>query len=485
MLSSFKKIFFVLSLLTILLRLEGYKPSISDFHSIAEYNIYSKWLKTRSFSNRTPARIYQDRIFVSYYSDKGEKLTILEMKLQQNKIRYVTESFIFFEDREAIADFHFIETLKRFWYLLNTREVDLIKKFYSMIKYPEPEAGPRFIFEYQDLEHEAAIMKYLKETDPMRTEVTSLDLEVVNSEVRISFFIGEQSIFFITVKNEDIFENIEKLKINFSVPVSDFSDTTTEKAGVSAFRPPEDLVQLYYKEDLAGSVTGYLKQIDRSWAREMLHNKISDVKDFIVSEFPYHSVKLSEDVVQISIEPFAESYSSSLTVEYEEARDGVYFYPGTEFFFDKGFFGNAVQDKINLSGIQEADRIITYFNQLIFMHRSMGTKLINFMLIPYSIPTLLLLYDNEHSVDSQRQIYELQSYTDLILLLSNHWQKGRIVYFNIREVKKVSNRIEIHCDLIARNINDSKADIADIHFVLNNDLRIELVTMVLHTQVGY
>ena len=107
----------------------------------------------------------------------------------------------------------------------------------------------------------------------------------------------------------------------------------------------------------------------------------------------------------------------------------------------------------------------------------MGTKLLDFLLIPAPVPTTLVIRDPE------RKVMMLDSYTDLILMLSYYWS-DRNIYFNIDSVKKVNNFVEMSGSLVAHEKDKEHFDFAEVLFALDENYRIDLAMFILHTAVS-
>jgi hypothetical protein len=177
--------------------------------------------------------------------------------------------------------------------------------------------------------------------------------------------------------------------------------------------------------------------------------------------------------------PFRENITPNLELIRKELKDGVMFDTLTDFDIDENGIATLITgDRISLSELndQEIEIITPFLNQLNAMHRVMGSRLINFFLIPADVRTIFVLRDPDRSVS------EFVSYTDLILMLSHYW-KGRIVHFGIERVKKVNNYIELDCLLVGVCHDSGKSDFAEVKFALSKSFRIDLAMMTLHTNV--
>ena len=211
------------------------------------------------------------------------------------------------------------------------------------------------------------------------------------------------------------------------------------------------------------------------WSREILHNKIKDVDAFIRGEFRYHNIDKKRDFYELTTEEFR-NISSNLQIRVSRATDGVYFDNTDGYSITQGnIVSLPTDDHIMFEDLsaEETETVAPFLNQLLAMHRVGGTRLINFLLLPADVRTILVLRDPE------RTVYEFGSYTDLLLMMSHYWE-NRVVYFNINKVKKINDYIDLEGILIAKSPNDEEFDYAEIKFSLDRDYRISVAMMILY-----
>ncbi|MBW6515362.1 MAG: hypothetical protein K0B81_01940 [Candidatus Cloacimonetes bacterium] len=218
---------------------------------------------------------------------------------------------------------------------------------------------------------------------------------------------------------------------------------------------------------------------DNIWGREMLYNKISNPEYFLSQEFPNHQLSRNQNSYELKTIPFNGNISADIQLIKRNIKDGITFEVIADYTIDSNKSVKlSTGDTIKTTDLneQEIEIISPYLSQLITMHRAMGTKLLNFLLIPADVPTILVLRDPE------RTISEFTSYTDLILMLSHYWEE-RTVYFRIEQVKKVNNYIELHGFLAASKSNRDDFDFAELRFALDKSFRIDLAMMSLYTNI--
>jgi hypothetical protein len=116
-------------------------------------------------------------------------------------------------------------------------------------------------------------------------------------------------------------------------------------------------------------------------------------------------------------------------------------------------------------------QVAGYFPQLLYLHRSLGTKLFNFLLIPDEVPTTLLIHNGK------RQRLDFASYNDLLLRLHSYWKK-REIYFSLQDIRQINGFIEFKGVLAA--VGTDKYEWAEIRFHLNKEYKIDMVMMSLY-----
>ncbi|MCF7814825.1 MAG: hypothetical protein K9M95_04250 [Candidatus Cloacimonetes bacterium] len=210
-------------------------------------------------------------------------------------------------------------------------------------------------------------------------------------------------------------------------------------------------------------------------SRELLHNKISDPILFLTKEFKGYGVFAKGDTIFIEGKDLKEDFHADLKLQVIRDADGLEFIPLSDYILQDKILKLSQNEEINLSNLSqaEAEIVASRLPQLIYEHRSLGTKLLNFLLIHDDIPSTLIIQN------SKRTIYEKESYADLLLLLNRYWNACN-VYFKIDDVKKINGSVEMMAYLIANNSATGNNDIAEIRFLLDDDYTIDMIMMILH-----
>lgn len=210
-------------------------------------------------------------------------------------------------------------------------------------------------------------------------------------------------------------------------------------------------------------------------SRELLHNKISDPILFLAEEFKGYEVYAKGDTIFLEGKDLKAGFLADLKLKVLRDADGIEFLPFSDYHLKDKILQLSQKEEIDLSSLSnsEAEIIAARLPQLIYEHRSLGTKLLNFLLIHDNIPSTLIIQN------SQRTIYEKESYADVLLLLNRYWNACH-VYFKIDDVKKVNGSVEMFAYLIANNEDTGNNDIAEIRFLLADDYTIDMIMMILH-----
>ncbi|MCD4828713.1 MAG: hypothetical protein K8R90_04685 [Candidatus Cloacimonetes bacterium] len=216
---------------------------------------------------------------------------------------------------------------------------------------------------------------------------------------------------------------------------------------------------------------------DRALSRELLQNKVKDVGAFLSAEFPEHDLCRDGEVLALQREPGPDSLRASLRLRRLALPDGIDIVPDDACALEGGFLTLPDGERIDLSALSasEAALLAPHFVQLLYLHRSLGTRLLDFLLLPDVVATTLVVKGEE------RRIYEPRNYFQSLLLLGRWWQ-GRTVYFSIRDVKKVNSHVEFRGYLLAQS-KDGRTDYSEIRFHLNDDYRLDLAMMFLYPDI--
>ena len=475
--NNFIKIFLLLVMLNVALSLKAFEPEADDFENTFQYNLYQSWLKKGDFKTNFPAGFGNKKI-VKSFTDKNGRSVQVEYDWINRKIIDQRESLpvIFFvEDFSKIKPF--LDFLEGFIYRLNTVDYNFLQEYCDLEKTQIEFIG------YTGAE---ALNLLWKTSRTKRTEIKPLELEV-KDKILIFYLpikLGNTIKFEFPV-DYDIaiaLQSIRRKEEERSMPIIEVkSDDLVEKIKIPDYheparkRIPEPDIELL-PDIKTLTLSDYVKSYYAlRQSKELLHNKISDPIDFLISEFPQREIREEGDIISVLAPKYRDDFSCEINVNLVQDNDGINFTPSLKYELnDKTVkIGNNEEIVMNALNHDEIEAIAPFIVQLLYEHRAIGSKLLNFLLIHDDIPTTLIMRNGE------RKVYELNSYANLLLMLGNYWQSHN-VYFKIQEVTKKNGNIELQTYLIAYDKDEAAADMAEIMFHLDEEYKIDMIMMVLH-----
>ena len=439
----------------------GFEPGINDFANSYQYELYHSWLRKGNLKTDFPAGFTKDKVVKIFRDSEGNDIQV-EYDWTNWKITGQREvlPFVFYAD-ESLKIQPYISFMENFIYRLNTDKIDYLYDFIDPDKIE---------IQYSDLKGVDAFNMLWKDVSSRRISLEPIELfiEKDNLVFKIKPKEAEEfTIFFPRIlRISEILEEIKLIEEAKSKPISEYKPKITKPIIEEVFLPEiEELTLAEYIE----------KYYQSPPSRELLHNKVNDVSTFLNLEFPQHDLDFDGQSFNLKIEPYENDFYGNMLLEVERNDDGVNIFSSAEYkVFNKNFSLKS-GEKINISKLTslEIEQIIPSLPQLIYEHRSIGSRLLNFLLIHDDVPTTLIVRTDK------RQLYEIDSYADLLLLLNNYWQE-RVIYFSINEIKKIEGYIEFKGHLIASDPDSETCDLAEILFHLDKEFKIDLIMMILH-----
>jgi len=433
----------------------GFEPERKNFANSYQFELYNSWLKKGNFKTNFPAGFTKYKI-VKTFEDNKQKNIEVEYDLKKMKIINQRETLPFiFVLKKEIDIAKYIRYLESFIYRLNANNSEYLFDFVDLEKIE---------LKYSVYENETALDILWKSFANKRVEVKPIELDL--SDDKLGFIIPTSRgktirIYFkISLKIDDLLKQTEIIETSKSPKIV---ETIVEKK-------IEDVI--IKKTNLAEFIKNFYNSPP---ARELLHNKISNPIKFLQSEFPNHKLIRGDNKFFLKRGRQKDGLHADIGVIVAKKEDGIYFRP----LIDHKIINNKLLlnelELIDLSEIPEIQRddIAEFLPHLIYEHRTLGSKLLNFILIHDDVQTTLVLRGEK------REIYEMKSYADLLLLLGNFWQ-NRDIYFSITEIKKKNGLVEMKGFLIAKT--ESSQDLAEIKFLLNKENKIDLIMMILYTK---
>jgi hypothetical protein len=478
-----------------------FRAGETHFFNDFQYRLYLSWIERGSFSYDAPADLSADKIVLRFHCPHTERIIPVVYTMEGGKISNQREVI----SQVKLSDPSLHETERSYRPILETTLYRLNS------------------------------MESIFVTDFLTTLEMELTIEEMNSTESFSYLFGPErlterlvieSVEFFTIEGNNNYEYVlkigEEVHLRLSIPVSlksqdilasislheedyhfplriidrkEHDPTLPEEpvpaesttSSVYTFIPPV-LHQPFvpaFKTHSSIPITG-VKISDfinnyyhYGWGREMLHNKIAEPERFLASEFPHHNISINDGKITLQSDLFQNRFSSNISLVKKNISDGIAFDHSSNYHLsDDHTLILATDEAIHLPDLttHEIEIIAPYINQLVAMHRVIGTSMLNFLLIPADVPVTVVFRDPE------RMVTHFDSYTDILLMLSHYWQQAQ-VYFSVDRVKKVNSFFEIDGTLVAKKPDDSRFDIAEVRFSLDKDYRINVAMLVIHTDV--
>lgn len=458
--------------------LHCFRPEYRHFYSDYQFAMYLSWLERGDFATEGPASISQHSISMTFLRRSPGEQVPVEFDLRDGKIVTQIEritDIITADDRNLENRYRYY--LEQLLFRLNTTEEHFVKDFVSHFK----------------------IELRLDGFDSIKTLVTALQTAGDGERLQLSrceFFEkpDQTNGYRVLLNNTYELEVIFDAGVDLTGYAHRYRSKEADLAKLHRIDPPRKIerdetpylpaavepVPKPLKISTDMRVTDFIKSYkDINWGRNMIHNKIEDSEAFIRSQFPGHQLQNKGGEIKLVTDKFQELFSGNIKLVERILRDGVLFNSSPDYSIDDNRNVTlATGEVLSFAALndQEISIVAPYMNQLLTMHRVMGTELLNFLLIPAPVPTTLVIRDPE------RKVMMLDSYTDLILMLSYYWQERKI-YFNIDSVKKVNNFVEMSGSLVAYEKDEESFDFAEVLFALDENHRIDLAMFILHTEV--
>lgn len=451
----FNKFPILLLLILSAIKLYSFEPKRTDFVNSYQYNLYQSWLSNGKLNSDFPAAFTSDKVVKNYKDIDGREINI-EYDWQNWKITTQREivplAFYINGERKIEPYVNFIE---RFFYRLNCKDEIFL---FDLIDHN------KVLFKYKELTGDKALKLFGTDKPVSRLKLEPVEL-ISNSDTLGFKFVSEElaefQILFPQVFNiNEILSEISKREF-----------IKSEDLYPEIIEPRKEKVKPYV-EDL--SLAEYLRNFfDQPPRRELYHNKVKNINRFLTEQFPEHSISNSKNIWHLEIEKYENNLGGDISLNVEMKENIVNFFP-RNYWEITGKTLKLGSDEIDLSSLSETEisNIVNFIPHLIYEHRSIGTKLLNFLLIHDEVPSTLVVYSDK------RELYETDSYSDILLLLNKYWQ-DRTTYFGIESVKKVNGTIEFKGFLVASTRKGS-SDLAEIYFHISREYRIDLIMVILH-----
>ncbi|MFO7896267.1 MAG: hypothetical protein R6U84_04975 [Candidatus Cloacimonadales bacterium] len=453
----------------------AFQPQKKDFVSDYQYSLYRSWLTKTEADIEKSAGISQSKV-----------VKIFELKQQDVVVEYPWQDYQITEQRQKL-EINFsvsaepdlkpmLHYAENFIYRLNAAE----KSFAQDLLIPEIE------LEYQSQKGQAALdllWKNYQDQIIIPAPITIISQQRFGFQIPLT---ADDLLILWFAEASDLSEKMQNLKKSEAEAAISFDEKKLGEVGpteawISEKHPTTRTAnsQLQTAEQLESlSLPDYVRKAYKiRQSKELLHNKISDVKAFLEEEYPQAELTELDNIFYLAKGEF-NGFGGDIFLEFQQAADGILLQPFSDYRLQAKKMILPNGEEIELSALQDAEiaKIANSIPQLLYAHRALDSRLINFLMIHDDIPTTLIVHSEK------RELYEVYSYANLLLMLSKYWHQHQL-YFSLNEVKKVNGQIELVGYLAATNAATESYDMAEIWFRLDDDFRIDLIMMMLYPEL--
>ncbi len=453
--NKFNKLLIITIFVFITIMLYGFEPKVGDFINSYQYELYRSWVSSEKLDGDLPAGFTSKKVVRSFLDKNGREINV-EYDWRNWKINSQREivPFLFYIDDEQQIN-SYINFIESFIYRLNCNDKMFITDLVDHNK---------IILEYKEQIGDNALELMWEERPIPRLKLLPVELITNADTLGFKFISDEMDEFKISFPQVyNIKEIISGIREREFAKSKDYFPPIIE--------PGKEEIKPQIKDlSLAEYIRNYFETPPK---RELLHNKVKDIHSFLVKEFPNHSISNEQNIWHLEIDKFEDKLDGDISLEIEMSFDMIDIFPLN----DLELYGKKMKlgfENIDMSNLSETEisSITNYLPQLIYEHRAIGSKLMNFLLIHDEVASTLVVYSDG------RELYETDSYSDILLLLNEYWQ-DRIIYFGIDSIKKINGTIEFKGFLVARSDTGS-CDLAEIFFHVSKEYKIDLIMMILH-----
>ncbi len=481
----------------------AFQPNQTDFVSHYQYNLYRSWLAKSKVDLDVSATFSNEKI-VKIFSSEGKNI-VVEYPWKNHLITGQRErleiSFSISTDFDIKPYLHYAESLV---YRLNCAD----RKFAQDLLEDD------VTLEYKGKFDVEALALFWKEYGKQRIFVQSI--EVIDTEkfgFSLPFADAELKLWFATdIDISGIFENLERREETVEAAIEDDQTKNEEnnenkikqvetelaitKPKIKQFDDFEPQKNPLLKTKKSSSDIDQLALVqlplaqlplvefireahDVRQSKELLNNKITNIGSFLKQQYPGKEISQIDDVFYIKKGMFQNKFGGDIIVSSRYEEDCVYIEPLVDYQIRKDTLYLPNNESIQILALKNEDvtKVVAALPHLIYAHRALDSKLINFLLIHDNVPTTLIVHSDK------RELYNVYSYANLLLMLSRYW-KTQDLYFSISEIKMVNGQVELVGYLVADGKEDDKYDMAEVWFRLNDDYQIDLIMMMLHPQLN-
>ena len=467
-----------------------FEPSKDSFANIYQFKLYKNWLKKGDFQTQFPSKLSPEKIIKTFKDKVGNDVVV----------EYTREEGTITEQREKLPETslsrndefrQYLDYLENFIYRLNNTEEYFFTDYAAEVDLEYSHFSNMEAIEQLWTDFENDRIRIVSVGVVLKIDKTGIKLTSESNKEITFFFTGTEELQAFLKKNKKE-EDKKKIVVEKKPKKEAVSKVVEEPAGDIAyvdvtdsnseiFKKPSQIYDPVVEQNLPDSdqlsLTEYIRFYHKvRQSKQLLNNQIHDTSEFLRKEFPYHQ-RVSNGQHHTLQKPSFNGFNSKISFNILHSDESVSFIPIQDFEVrnKKFYFEDEI---INLSNLNETEieNLTPFLSQIIYEHRVIGTKLLNFFLVHDAVETTLVVKGET------REIYDIYSYANLLLMLNKYWE-DRIVYFNLQDVKKVNGYIEFKGMLIADSPESKTFDMAEIRFHLDNEYKIDLAMMFLNPEV--
>jgi len=433
----------------------AFEPKADDFKNSYQYDMYRSWLAAEKLDGDLPAGFTSTKVVRSFLDATGREINV-EYDWHNWKITSQREMIplLFYTDESQRVK-PYIKYIERFIYRLNCKDK---KYLFDLVDHD------KIVVKYKDNIGEEALEEIWQDRPMPRIQLKPVVLSAGADTLSFEFSSDEMENFIISFPQVvDINEILAEIRMR---------EKSQSRADFSPIIIPDTKMVKPKIEEL--SLAEYIREYFQTPPRrELLHNKIDNINRFLHSEFAEYSIHNEGNIWHLDIDKHEGELGGNISLRVAENENMIDIFPlnDAEVIGDKIVLNSQELDVSNLTE-NEVMGIVNYLPQLIYEHRAIGSKLLNFFLVHDEVPSTLVVYSDK------RELYETDSYSDILLLLNQYWQ-DKDIFFGIDNIKKMDGTIEFKGFLAARS-KDGVSDIAEIFFHISKEFKIDLIMMILH-----
>jgi hypothetical protein len=428
--------------------LTAFQPSRQNFSSRYEYALYRSWQRKAAHLEMLSAQI-KPEVVVQKFRTADSKLVEVQYDWEEQRI-YGQKEVISLPFPANMQQHKVI--LENFLYRLNCAQKlflqNMLQKTEFKVKYKQGGLDSLWS-DFAETRFEIQTIKWQHSQDSLKFQLNSFSGQQLTIEFPISF---QFSVYLDEWKEQTtkVVPEIETVTTTPQIP-------TTQETSPAKLPLVEFLYSTYQNQ----------------FRRELMNNKLTDIEHFLVTEFPKHRLTRQENNYYLENDAEFLGLGNFVAVQVKRNNDSWDIEASPYYNLIGEYLKLSSHDSLEIGLVDKAalKQVAGYFPQLLYMHRSLGTKLFNFLLIPDEVPTTLLIHNGK------RQRLDFASYDDLLLRLHSYWKK-REIFFSLQDIRQMNGFIEFKGMLAA--VGKDKYDWAEIRFHLNKEYKIDLVMMSLH-----